>query len=227
MTSVFLLIYIIYSFYTQILPFESLRSVREKGMGCSQFSLDLSSPWKNCRWVLCLSAAPGNTEALKGLPVLCHGSPACTWCRGNQISIGKDSTVTLTQKMQIWGVTEDAVWMWVGDGCMGVRMSLFGWLVCLYMQPQMTLCWLCCRLKGIIHRWATKEKGFRAALSFVDFGAVLPCWKADRCVLEHGCWFLEGLLPVRDGLRASMMCWEPATIFQNTSTSFSLIISRW
>jgi len=58
----------------------------------------------------------------------------------------------------------------------------------------------------------------------VDFGAVLPYWKADRCVLEHGCWLLEGLLPVQDGLRASMMCWEPATIFQNISTSFSQII---
>lgn len=48
-----------------------------------------------------------HTEALKGLPMLYHGSSVCVWCRGDQISLVKDSTVTLTQMMQIRGVTED------------------------------------------------------------------------------------------------------------------------
>lgn len=61
-------------------------------------------------------------------------------------------------------------------------------------------------------------------LVLLNFGTVLPCWKADRCVLEHGGSsnsILEGLLPVQG---VSVIYEKPVTFLRNTlEIAYSLI----
>ncbi len=147
---------------------------REKSLGCSELLLDLSPPERipdeNCVCQLLLAHVDllCHTEALKSLPMLYHGSSVCTWCRGDQISLVKNSTVTLTQMMQIRDVKEDVRWMWVGDGSMHQDVTVWMRGVLVHAAPGDPVLTLL-QVKGNNSSLGNRGKGFRAAFSFTGY----------------------------------------------------------